>query len=36
MHLSNCHGEWTMLALCFVQVPIVGLWVRSLFVRGSE
>jgi len=33
MHLTNCHGEWTALAVILAHAPLVGLWVRSL-LRG--
>jgi hypothetical protein len=32
LHLANCHGEWTALAVILAQAPLVGLWLRSIFI----
>lgn len=38
-HLTNCHGEWTALAVLLAHAPLVGLWVRTVIrdlVGGSD
>ena len=35
LHLTNCHGEWTALAVLLAHAPLVGVWVRSLFARPA-
>jgi len=32
-HLFNCHGEWLFIAQALVALPVVGVWLRSVFTR---
>ena len=40
MHLSNCHGEWNVLAMLLTNgalvLPLVVAYFRSFFARGGE
>lgn len=35
-HLSNCHGEWTLLVVVLAHVPLVGVWIRSRISRDED
>ena len=28
LHLLNCHGEWTALAVVLAHMPLVGMWIK--------
>ena len=32
-HVFNCHGEWLILFQALVTLPVVGVWLRSVFLR---
>ena len=35
-HLMNCHGEWAFLLAALVNLPLVGMWVRSKLHSDEE
>jgi hypothetical protein len=35
-HIFNCHGEWLILAQALVALPVVGVWLRSVFTRAHQ
>ena len=35
-HLFNCHGEWQILLTALGSAPIVGVWLRALFMRWEK
>jgi hypothetical protein len=36
LHLTNCHGEWTTLALLFASLPWLGAWLRGLVAQAPR
>ena len=36
IHLVNCHGEWTFIALVLTQLPLIGLIFAEMLSRLSK
>jgi antibiotic biosynthesis monooxygenase (ABM) superfamily enzyme len=35
-HVGNCHGEWNLLIMAFMSIPIVGWRIRNWLHRRKH
>jgi len=35
-HLSNCHGEWTAVAVILANIPLLLAWVKTCLRRNGD
>lgn len=36
LHLSNCHGEWALLAMLTAQASVALVWLRASVSKGGK